>query len=371
MTAPLDLDELSSRVEPPDEEAAAATRARLDQLATPPGALGRLADLACWLAGAQGRCPPRDPQRARVVVFAGDHGVAAAGVSAYRPEDTARLVELVLQGGAAVSVLAEAAGATVRVADLAVAADTPAEVAGAKVRRGSGRIDRADAMTLAEAEQAFAAGAAIADAEVDGGADLLVPGQLGVGATTVAAVLVAALTETEPVKVIGRGSGIDDPTWMRKVTAIRDALRRARPFAGDPMALLAVAGGADVAALTGFLVQAAVRRTPVLLDGVVSAAAALVAQAAAPTAPAWWLAGHRSGEPAHRIALERLELTPVLDLGLRLGEGAGALVALPLLRAAVRSCAEIATRTSAGLQPPAEQPPAEQPSSRVTDSGAE
>ena len=372
MTAPLDLDELSSRVEPPDEEAAAATRARLDQLATPPGSLGRLDDLAAWLAGAQGRCPPRDPQRARVVVFAGDHGVAAAGVSAYPAgRTTARLVELVLRGGAAVSVLAEAAGATVRVADLAVAADTPAEVAGAKVRRGSGRIDREDAMTLAEAEQAFAAGAAIADAEVDGGADLLVPGQLGVGATTVAAVLVAALTETEPVKVIGRGSGIDDPTWMRKITAIRDALRRARPFAGDPVALLAVAGGADVAALTGFLVQAAVRRTPVLLDGVVSAAAALVAQAVAPTAPAWWLAGHRSGEPAHRIALERLELTPVLDLGLRLGEGAGALVALPLLRAAVRSCAEIATRTSAGLQPPAEQPSAEEPSSRVTDSGAD
>ena len=351
MTAPLDLDELSSRVEPPDEEAAAATRARLATLAKPPGSLGRLEDLACWLAGAQGRCPPRDPQRARVVLFAGDHGVAAAGVSAYPAEATARMVELFLRGGAAVSVLADAAGATVRVADLGVAADTPAEVSGHKVRRGSGRIDREDALTLAEAEAAFTAGAAIADAEVDGGADLLVPGDMGIGNSTVAAVLVAALTGTEPVKVIGRGSGIDDPTWMRKIVAIRDALRRARPFAGDPVALLAVAGGADVAAMTGFLLQAAVRRTPVLLDGVVSAAAALVAQAAAP-ARAGLVAGRAPlPEPAHRIALERLELEPVLDLGLRLGEGTGALVALPLLRAAVRSCAEMATLAEAGIRP--------------------
>ncbi|MFL6128054.1 MAG: nicotinate-nucleotide--dimethylbenzimidazole phosphoribosyltransferase [Mycobacteriales bacterium] len=351
MTAPLDLDELSRRVEPPDEEAAAATRSRLATLAKPPGSLGRLEDLAAWLAGAQGGCPPRDPQRARVVVFAADHGVAAAGVSAYPVPATARMVEVFLRGGAAVTVLADAAGATVRVADLGVDADTPAEVSGHKVRRGSGRVDREDALTVAEAEQAFAAGAAIADEEVDGGADLLVPGDMGIGNTTVAAVLVAALTGTEPVKVTGRGSGIDDVTWMRKIVAVRDALRRARPFAGDPIALLAVAGGADVAATAGFLVQAAVRRTPVLLDGVLSAAAALLARSVAPVAPGWWLAGHRSPEPAHRIALAELGLEPVLELGLRLGEGTGALVALPLLRAAVRSCAEMATLAEAGIRP--------------------
>jgi nicotinate-nucleotide--dimethylbenzimidazole phosphoribosyltransferase len=365
LTAPLDLDELSSRVEPPDEEAAAATRARLATLAKPPGSLGRLEDLAAWLAGAQGACPPHDPERARVVVFAGDHGVAAAGVSAYPPAATARMVEVFLGGGAAVTVLARAAGATVRVADLGVDADTAPEVSGLKVRRGSGRIDREDALTLAEAERAFAAGAAIADQEVDGGADLLVPGDMGIGNTTVAAVLVAALTESEPVKVIGRGSGIDDTAWMRKIAAIRDALRRARPFSGDPLALLAVAGGADVGAMAGFLVQAAVRRTPVLLDGVVSAAAALVARSVAPAATAWWLAGHRSPEPAHRIALERLELEPVLELGMRLGEGTGALVALPLLRAAVRSCAEMVTLADAGIAPPPT------PLRRVTDSDAE
>jgi nicotinate-nucleotide--dimethylbenzimidazole phosphoribosyltransferase len=151
--------------------------------------------------------------------------------------------------------------------------------------------------------------------------------------------------------VVGRGSGIDDVTWMRKLTAIRDALRRTRPFAADPLTLLAVGGGADVAALTGFLVQAAVRRTPVLLDGVVCSAAALLAAAIAPNAMDWWLAGHLSPEPAHRIALDRLGLIPVLDLGVRLGGGVGALTALPLLRAAVLACTEMATLAEAGITP--------------------
>jgi len=350
VTAPLDLDALSCLVQPLDDDASTATLERLAGLARPAGALGRLDELTVWLAGAQGAAPPRDPERARVVVFAGDHGVAAAGVSAYPPEATARMVALVQAGGSGMDALARAAGATVRLVDLSVDADTPADVAGHKVRRGSGRIDRVDALTLAEAEAAFRAGVAIADEEVDGGADLLVPADLAVAGTTVAAVLVAALTGTEPVKVVGRGSGIDDRTWMRKVVAIRDALRRARPFTGDPVALLAVGGGADVAAMTGFLVQAAVRRTPVLLDGVVSAAAALLARAAAPAATAWWVAAHRSAEPAHRIALENLDLAPVLDLGIRAGGGTGALTVLPLLRAAVRSCAETATAEAAGLR---------------------
>jgi nicotinate-nucleotide--dimethylbenzimidazole phosphoribosyltransferase len=349
VTAPLDLDALASLVQPLDDDAAAATRERLDSLARSPDALGRLDELAVWLAAAQGTAPPRDPARARVVVFAGEHGVAFAGVSAYPPEATAWLVDLAYSGGSAVSSLARSVGASIRLLDLSVDANTPAELTAYKVRRGSGRIDKEDALTLAEAETAFRAGIAIADEEVDGGADLLIPGELGVAGTTVAAVIIAALTDTEPVKVIGRGSGIDDRTWMRKVVAIRDALRRARPFTGDPMALLAVAGGADVAAMTGFLVQAAVRRTPVLLDGVLSAAAALVASAIAPNASVWWRAAHRSAEPAHAIALKHLGLEPVLDLGIRAGEGAGALALLPLLRAAVRACAETTTAEDARL----------------------
>ena len=349
MTTPLDIDALGGLVDPPDGDAVQAALARWGRLAKPAGALGRLEELAAWVAGAQGRCPPADFARARVVVFAGDHGIAAAGVSAYPTEVTAQMVATFLAGGAAVNVLAELAGATVRVVDMAVDADTPAEVAGHKVRRGSGRIDREDALTLPEAERAFTAGMALADEEVDSGADLLVPGDMGIGNTTPAAVLVAALADVEPVRVIGRGSGIDDTTWMRKIAAIRDALRRCRPALDDPVALLAISGGADLAAMAGFLVQAAVRRTPVLLDGVVSGAAALVAREIAPRATRWWLAGHRSPEPAHGIALDRLGLEPLVDLGMRLGEGSGALVALPVLRSAVRVLAGMATFDEAGV----------------------
>jgi nicotinate-nucleotide--dimethylbenzimidazole phosphoribosyltransferase len=346
---PNDLDALAARIDSPDEAAVEAARARQAMLVKPPGSLGRLEELSAWVAGAQGACPPRDFARARVVLFAGDHGIAAAGVSAYPPEVTAQMVATFLAGGGAVNVLARLAGATVRVVDMAVAADTPAEVAGHKIRRGSGRIDREDALTLAEAERAFAAGIAIADAEIDAGADLLIPGDMGIGNSTPAAVLVAVVTDTEPVHVVGRGSGIDDASWMRKVAAIRDALRRSRRVVADPVALLAVGGGADIAALTGFLVQAAVRRTPVLLDGVVSVTAALVAREIAPAATRWWLAGHRSPEPAHRLALDVLGLEPLVDLDMRLGEGTGALIALPVLRAAVRTLAEMQTFAEAGV----------------------
>jgi nicotinate-nucleotide--dimethylbenzimidazole phosphoribosyltransferase len=349
VTAPLDLAALAALVQPLDAEAAAATRARLDSLARSPDALGRLDELTVWLASAQGSSPPRDPERARVIVFAGEHGVAYSGVSAYQPEATAWMFRLAHEGGSAVSSLTRTVGASSRLLDLSVDASTPQELQKYKVRRGSGRIDKEDALTLEEAETAFRNGIAIADEEVDAGADLLIPGELGVAGTTVAAVLVAAVTDSEPVKVIGRGSGIDDRAWMRKVVAIRDALRRARPFAGAPLTLLAVAGGADVAAMTGFLSQAAVRRTPVLLDGVLSTAAALVASSIVPDAAAWWRAAHRSTEPAHSIALRHLGLEPVLDLGIRAGEGAGALAVLPLLRAGVRACAETSTAEDANL----------------------
>ena len=349
MTATVDLGDLATRVGVPDEEAMEAARERQGRLTKPPGSLGRLEEISIWLAGVQGTCPPRDFQRARVVVFAGDHGVASAGVSAFPAEVTAQMLANFLAGGAGVNVLARLAGATVRVVDLAVDADTPDGISTFKVRRGSGRIDREDALTHAEATRAFLAGIAIADEEIDAGADLLIPGDMGIANTTPAAVLIAAIANVEPIDVVGRGTGIDDAGWMRKVAAIRDALRRGRPFATEPLKLLAIAGGADFAAMTGFLIQAAVRRTPVLLDGVNIGAAAGVAQEIAPAAVQWWMAGHRSTEPAHQIVLGRLGLEPLLDLELRLGEGSGALVALPLLRAAARTLAEMATFDEAGV----------------------
>lgn len=338
-------------VEAPSESARREAVARHAALTKPAGSLGKLEELGCWVAACQGECPPRPFTRPRVIVFAGDHGVAKHGVSAYPSEVTAQMVANFLAGGAAVNVLANAAGATVRVVDVSVDSDTA--VGDLKVRRGSGSIDREDALTLDEAERAVEVGRRIVDDEVDGGADLLIAGDMGIGNTTPSAVLIAALTGAEPVAVVGRGTGVDDQGWMRKTTAIRDALRRARPVLGDPVRLLATAGGADLAAMAGFLAQAAVRRTPVVLDGVVVGAAAVLAEELAPGAREWWVAGHLSAEPAHALALGHLELSPLLEFDLRLGEGSGAVVALPLVVMAARILAEMATFEGAGVSGPA------------------
>jgi nicotinate-nucleotide--dimethylbenzimidazole phosphoribosyltransferase len=266
------------------------------------------------------------------------------------------MVRNFVAGGAGVNVLARANGAGVRVVDLSVDwadpaqwATLPPDVTQYRVGGPADDISIGPAMTVARATAAFASGRAIADEEVDRGADLLIPGDMGIGNTTAAATLICLLTGTEVADVVGRGTGIDDDAWMRKCTAVRDAAHRGRPLLGNPLELLAEVAGADFAAMTGFLVQAAVRRTPVLLDGVVSGAAALVAHRIAHAAKHWWLAGHRSTEPAHARALERLGLEPVLDLGLRLGEGTGALAALPLVQAAALTLAEMATFDEAGV----------------------
>jgi len=333
------------RIVAPDDVAATAARDRQKSLTKPPGSLGRLEDLSAWVAACQGVCPPRQFERTRVVVFAGDHGVTASGVSAFPPEVTAQMVANFDAGGAAVNVLAGVAGAGVRVVDIAVDCDEPLTPAiGAhKVRRSSRNLAVEDPLTADEVRAAVQAGKQIADEEVDAGADLLIAGDMGIGNTTAATTLVAVITGTEPVAAVGRGTGIDDAGWMRKTTAVRDAMYRARHHAGDPMALLQTCGGADLAAMAGFCAQAAVRRTPLLLDGVVVTAAALVADRLAPGARQWWQAGHRSTEPAHSLALARLDLEPIVDLKMRLGEGTGALVAVPIVRAAVATLASMAT----------------------------
>ncbi|SQE00681.1 MULTISPECIES: nicotinate-nucleotide--dimethylbenzimidazole phosphoribosyltransferase [unclassified Parafrankia] len=341
-----------------DHEAMTAARHRQGLLTKPPGALGRLEDLSVWIAGAQGTCPPRPLRRVRVVVIAGDHGIATAGVSAFPSEVTAQMVANFAAGGAAVNVLARQVGASVRVVDVAVDTPVPTTAGGAdgsasperyRVRRGSGRIDRTDALTAAEVDAAFAVGRLIADEEIDAGADLLVPGEMGIGNTTPAAAVVGTLLDREPIEVVGRGTGIDDERWMLKTAAIRDAMRRARPYAGNARSVLRVAGGADLAALAGLLVQAGVRRTPVVLDGVIVCAAALAAEMIAPGAKRWWVAGTRSTEPAQRLVLDHLGLEPLLDAGLRLGEGTGALLAVPMLTAAQATLAEMATFDQAGV----------------------
>jgi nicotinate-nucleotide--dimethylbenzimidazole phosphoribosyltransferase len=345
------LDRLAQSLDYPDADAAHAARLRQLTLVKPADSLGVLEELSIWAAGVQGRCPPSSFENARAVIFAADHGIAAAGVSAFAPEVTAQLVALIGAGRAPVNTLL--GGVPLRVVDLAVAADTSPAISAFKVRRGSGRIDIEDALGSDETARAIEAGVVIADAEIHAGADLLVAAGVGVGSSTPASTLVAVLTDTEPTRVIGRGSGISDTSWIRKCAAIRDARRRAWPHRADPTELLAVAGGAELAALTGFILQAASRRIPVLLDGLVACTAALLAQQASPRVVRWLAAGQLSAEPAHALALQRLGLTPILELGVQLEQGVGALLALPILRAATATLAGTATWDEAGISRPA------------------
>ncbi|WP_183096235.1 nicotinate-nucleotide--dimethylbenzimidazole phosphoribosyltransferase [Nocardioides stalactiti] len=342
-----------SPVPPPDPAVAAAAAERLAGLATPAGALGRLGELGVWLAAAQGQVPPAPLTDVRLVIFAGDHGVAKHGVSAYPPEITGAMVRTFVAGKAGVSALAAAHDVRVRVLDLGVDDDlegVPDEVRAHKVRRSSGALHLEDALTVEETHRALAAGRAVADEEIDAGAQLLLSGDMGIGNTTPAAALVAAALGLPAVEVTGRGTGVDDPTWSHKVEVVQQALDRVGDRATDPFGTLVALSSADLAATTGYLVRAAERGVPVLLDGLMSVACALTADRLAPGAAAWFAAGHRSTEPAQSLALAKLGLEPALDLGLRLGEGSGAVAAVPVLRSAVAVLRDVALL--ADLLPP-------------------
>lgn len=354
----LNLDEFSDLIQRPHGGLRRDAEDRRERTDLPPRALGRLDELGQWLAAAQAEVPVRPVARPKLLLFAGDHGIAELGVSA-RPSGSAHdLVRAALDGESAGAILARRLEVPVRVVDMALDCDPdalPADVTRHRVRRSSGRLDVEDSLTEAEAEQAFRAGMAIADEEADAGTDLVVLGDLSVGGTTAAGTLVAALCGTDASVVTGRGGGgIDDLAWMRKCAAIRDGLRRARPALGDQLRLLATVAGADLTAMTGFLLQSAVRRTPVILDGVVSAACALVGQRVAFRAPDWWLAGQATEEPAQEKALDRMSLEPLTDHGVAVGGGSGALLALPLVRAAADLAAELPVRPEAPAPPESE-----------------
>lgn len=361
----MNLDDFSDLIERPDGGVRRDAEARRERLTVPSGALGRLDELGEWLSAAQQAVPVKPVDRPRVVLFAGDHGVAELGVSGRAAGSAHELVRAVLDGASPVAVLARRLSVPVRIVDAGLDCDPellPESVVRDRVRRGSGRIDVEDALTAEEAEAAVRLGIRIADEEADSGTDLVVLGDISVGGTTAASTLIAALCGTDASVVTGRGgAGIDDLAWMRKCAAVRDSLRRARPVLGDQLELLAAVGGADLAAMTGFLLQSAVRRMPVVLDGVVSAACALVAQRAAFRAPDWWLAGQLSGEPAQVKALDRMALTPLLDHGVTVGEGSGALLALPLVQAAAALAAELPERAAEEPEKPEESPEPEEP----------
>jgi nicotinate-nucleotide--dimethylbenzimidazole phosphoribosyltransferase len=346
------VSELAGEVEPADASALEAARERHRRLLKPPGSLGRLEDLGARLAGMVGFSPPPVPGSPAVVVCAGDHGVLAQGVSPWPKEITAAMVENFRAGSAAVNALAQTVGARVSVLDVGVASDLEHHplLREAKVRRGTDDLSEEPAMRREEAAQAVMAGAGIVEELVEsGGVDLLVTGDMGIGNTTPAACLIAAFTGHPAREVTGRGTGIDDATLEKKIRIVEDALELHRPEPGDPIGVLAALGGLEHAALAGLILMGAVYRTPVLLDGVVSNSAALVARALAPDSLGYTIAGHISTEPGARISLQILGLEPLLNLHMRLGEGTGGLLAVPLVQGAARVLDEMATLEEAGI----------------------
>ncbi len=328
-------------ITPPSARATREARKRLRDLAQPLGALGRLEDLAAWLAGVQDRCPPEPPAHVRAVVLAGDHGITdpdlpGGSLSAYPREVTPGMVRAFVAGVAGVSVLARQHDVALRVLDLGVDADLTdlPDVTAYKVTRSTRPLHLADALTADQTQAALAAGAKIAAVEIAAGADLLVLGDMGIGNTTPAAALVAAGLGLTAADVTGRGTGVDDATYAQKVAVVDQALMRVGARAEDPLDRLTALGSADLAAGVGFLLAAARAGVPVLLDGIVSVAELTVAADLDPGVVAWCAAGHRSTEPAQQLALAKLGLEPLLDLGLRLGEGSGAVAAVPLVRSA-------------------------------------
>ncbi|MBD8607505.1 nicotinate-nucleotide--dimethylbenzimidazole phosphoribosyltransferase [Aeromicrobium sp. CFBP 8757] len=335
----------------PSPTVRADAEARLAGLATPPGALGRLGDLAVHLAAMQGQVPPAPLANVRAVIFAGDHGVSDHGVSAFPKAITPAMVRTFLAGSAGVSVLAAQHDVSVRVLDLGVDDDldgVPAEVTAFKVRRGSGAIHLEDALTSDETARAIAAGEAVAAEEIAAGAQLLISGDMGIGNTTPAAALVAASFGLPASEVTGRGTGIDEAALDHKTAVVQQAVDRAGERAADPVETLAALGSADLAASAGFMAAAARAGVPVLLDGVISVAAAVMADRLAPGASAWFVAGHRSTEPAQSLALDKLGLEPLLDLGMRLGEGSGAVAAVPVVRSAALLLSGVALLSDLG-----------------------
>jgi nicotinate-nucleotide--dimethylbenzimidazole phosphoribosyltransferase len=344
------FDEAAALVRIPDAGAAAEARRRQDQLTKPAGSLGRLEDAGIQLAGIARLCPPPVPEPAVVGVFAGDHGVLAEGVTPWPQEVTAQMVANFCAGGAAVNVLAGHVGAEVIVVDVGVAGDLPAHprLRSAKVRAGTANLATGPAMTESEARQALDVGAQLAAELAASGTRCLLTGDMGIGNTTPSAAIIAALTGRAALEVTGRGTGIDDERWAKKVRVVEAAVARLAATA-DPVEVLAAVGGLEIAALAGFVIGGAAARLPVLLDGVIAGAGALVATALVPECAGYLFAGHRSTEPGATAVLEHLGLAPLIDLDLRLGEGTGACLALPVLQGAAKILRDMATFESAGV----------------------
>jgi nicotinate-nucleotide--dimethylbenzimidazole phosphoribosyltransferase len=352
MRPTLVVDETIRSITPADQSWRAQAVQRIHTLTMPTWALGRLLDLAADLAAMTRSLAPPVERRA-VVVMAGDHGVVAEGVSAYPSEVTAQMIHNFTRGGAGINVLAEQARARVVVVDVGVAGDLSdlarsGAVQSRRIAPGTRNIARGPAMTREEAGRALAIGLEVA-ATQSPDTDLYATGEMGIGNTTPSSAIVALLCGADPREVTGCGTGIGEPARARKAEIVARAIAVNHPNSADPIDVLAKVGGYEIGALAGLILGAAAARKPILIDGFISTAAALLAQGLCPAAADYMIASHQSVEPGHRVALARLGKRPLLDLGLRLGEGTGAALAMPLVEAAVRVLTRMATFEEAGV----------------------
>ena len=338
------------RIRPLDEAAMATARARQDQLTKPLGALGRLEALSVQIAGITGALQP-PLERKTVIVMAADHGVAAQGVSAYPQEVTPQMVLNFLRGGAAINVLAKQTNARVVVVDIGVASALPShpQLLARKIALGTHDFTLGQAMTRDEAIAAIETGIVVVEEQAKLGLHVVATGEMGIGNTTASSALIAAFTGATPERVTGWGTGISDTIRQHKVAVIAQSLALHHPDPADAVGVLAAVGGFEIAGLAGVILGAAAHRVPIVLDGLIAGAAALVAAALTPSVVDYCIPSHRSAEQGHAIALRHLGLSPLLELDLRLGEGTGALLAMPLIEAAVRLLNEMATFGEAGV----------------------
>ncbi|MEU3252199.1 nicotinate-nucleotide--dimethylbenzimidazole phosphoribosyltransferase [Streptomyces sp. NPDC006997] len=345
------LAETVAQIRPLDAKALGEAWERQKRMTKPAGALGMLEIISAQLSGLSRQCPPPIPEPAAVAIFAGDHGVHAQGVTPWPQEVTAQMVANFLGGGAVCNAFANQVGAEVCIVDVGVASDLPATpgLLPRKVRPGTADMTTGPALTREEVKQAIEVGIDTARDLVAAGNKALLTGEMGIANTTASAALISVFTGVDPAEVTGRGTGINDETLARKTEVVRRAVELHRPDPADPVGVLAAFGGLEHAAMVGLLLGGASLRTPVILDGVSAGAAALVARAIAPEVLAACIAGHRSAEPGHVAALNKLGLRPLVDLDLRLGEGTGALLALPLVQSTARAMHEVATFDSAGV----------------------
>lgn len=333
-----------------DEAAMGAARERQLQLTKPPGSLGRLEQLSIQLAGIMGQIKPKVDEKA-VIVMAGDHGVTAEGISAYPAEVTPQMVLNFLNGGAAINVLAGQVGARVVIVDMGVNAslEPHPDLLVRKIAPGTANMARGPAMTRAQAVEALQVGLAIVNELVADGVQLVGTGEMGIGNTTPSAAITAALTGASISDVVGRGTGVDDEGLSRKIGVVEKAIALNRPDPSDPLDVLAKVGGFEIAGLVGVILGAASKRVPVVMDGFITAAAALVAAQMEPAAKAYMIASHRSVEKGHQVILDELALEPLFDLDLRLGEGTGAAIAMHVIDGAARILCDMATFEDAGV----------------------